>query len=99
MALVRARHRHEGLAPRRHRSGLKAVLSLATAATLALALGGWARSVSAVPAPRTLPTVTMGTTDFIVSADPAGAYDLPSWTLIYNVYQTLLQVPAGTTKI
>jgi peptide/nickel transport system substrate-binding protein len=41
----------------------------------------------------------MGTTDFIVSADPAGAYDLPSWTLIYNVYQTLLQVPPGTTKI
>lgn len=44
-------------------------------------------------------TVVMGTTDTIVSADPAGAYDLPSWTLIYNVYQTLLQVPPGTSNI
>lgn len=44
-------------------------------------------------------TVIMGTTDYIVSADPAGAYDLPSWTLIYNVFQTLLQVPPGTTNI
>jgi peptide/nickel transport system substrate-binding protein len=44
-------------------------------------------------------TVILGTTDTIVSADPAGAYDLPSWTLIYNVYQTLLQVPPGTSSI
>jgi peptide/nickel transport system substrate-binding protein len=44
-------------------------------------------------------TVILGTTDTIVSADPAGSYDLPSWTLIYNVYQTLLQVPPGTSKI
>ena len=97
MTLTRVRHRHEGQVPRRHRSGVKAVLSLATAGSLALALGGWASSVSA--APRASSTVTMGTTDFIVSADPAGAYDLPSWTLIYNVYQTLLQVPPGTTAI
>jgi peptide/nickel transport system substrate-binding protein len=44
-------------------------------------------------------TVVLGTTDTIVSADPAGAYDLPSWTLIYNVYQTLLEVPPGTSNI
>lgn len=44
-------------------------------------------------------TVILGTTDKIVSADPAGAYDLPSWTLIYNIYQTLLQVSPGTTNI
>jgi len=44
-------------------------------------------------------TVIMGTTDKIVSGDPAGAYDLPSWTWMYNVYQTLLAVPPGTTKI
>jgi peptide/nickel transport system substrate-binding protein len=44
-------------------------------------------------------TVVLGTTDTIVSADPAGAYDLPSWTLIYNVYQTLLAVPPGTSDI
>jgi peptide/nickel transport system substrate-binding protein len=44
-------------------------------------------------------TVILGTTDTIVSADPAGAYDLPSWTLMYNVYQTLLSVPPGTSDI
>lgn len=44
-------------------------------------------------------TVVLGTTDTIVSADPAGSYDLPSWTLQYNVYQTLLQVPPGTSDI
>ena len=41
----------------------------------------------------------MGTTDTIVTAEPAGADDLPSWTLMYNVYQTLLSVPAGTSNI
>jgi peptide/nickel transport system substrate-binding protein len=44
-------------------------------------------------------TVIMGTTDQIVSADPAGSYDLPSWTLQYNVYQQLLEVPPGTSDI
>jgi peptide/nickel transport system substrate-binding protein len=44
-------------------------------------------------------TVVLGTTDTIVSADPAGSYDLPSWTLQYNVFQTLLQVPPGTSDI
>src|SRR5262249_50305822 len=44
-------------------------------------------------------TVIMGTTDTIVSADPAGSYDLPSWTLQYNVYQQLLEVPPGTSNV
>jgi peptide/nickel transport system substrate-binding protein len=44
-------------------------------------------------------TVVMGTTDRIVSADPAGSYDLPSWTIIYNVYQTLLRYPPSSTTI
>src|ERR1019366_2966791 len=44
-------------------------------------------------------TVVMGTTDRIVSADPAGAYDLPSWTIVYNVYQTLLRYPPSSTSI
>ena len=44
-------------------------------------------------------TVTLGTTDRIVSLDPAGSYDLPSWTIIYNVYQTLLKYIPGTTTI
>ena len=44
-------------------------------------------------------TIVLGTTDTIVSADPAGSYDLPSWTVQYNVFQTLLQVPPGTSDI
>lgn len=44
-------------------------------------------------------TVILGTTDQIQSLDPAAAYDLPSWTVIYNVYQTPLSVPPGTSNI
>jgi peptide/nickel transport system substrate-binding protein len=44
-------------------------------------------------------TVILGTTDTIVSADPAGSYDLPSWTLQYNVFQQVLSVPPGTSDI
>ncbi|HXZ82570.1 MAG TPA: ABC transporter substrate-binding protein [Acidimicrobiales bacterium] len=44
-------------------------------------------------------TVTLGTTDRITSLDPAGSYDLPSWTIIYNVYQTLLKYIPSTTTI
>src|SRR3954452_23464276 len=39
-----------------------------------------------------------GTTDPVVSRDPAGAYDLGSQQLIGNIYQTLLSVPAGGNK-
>ena len=97
MTSVRARYRREGQSPHRHRSKVRSGLALVAAGSLALLLGGWSSSVTS-PRPASS-TVVMGTTDFIVSADPAGAYDLPSWTLIYNVYQTLLQVPPGTTKI
>jgi peptide/nickel transport system substrate-binding protein len=40
-------------------------------------------------------TVILGTTDKVVSLDPAGAYDLGSQQLIGNIYQNLLSVPAG----
>jgi peptide/nickel transport system substrate-binding protein len=43
--------------------------------------------------------VVWGTTDKPVSYDPAGAYDLPSWNVIYNVYQTLLRVDPATEKL
>jgi peptide/nickel transport system substrate-binding protein len=41
--------------------------------------------------------VVLGTTDKPTSLDPAGAYDLPSWTLIYNLYQNLLKIAPGKT--
>ena len=40
----------------------------------------------------------LGTTDKVVSLDPAGAYDLGSQQLIGNMYQNLLAVPAGGNK-
>lgn len=40
----------------------------------------------------------LGTTDKVTSLDPAGAYDLGSWTLMYNTYQTLLTIPAGENE-
>jgi peptide/nickel transport system substrate-binding protein len=43
-------------------------------------------------------TIIRGTTDQPVSYDPAGAYDLPSYDVIYNVYQNLLTIPAGGSK-
>src|SRR5215218_3436815 len=39
-----------------------------------------------------------GTTDQPVSYDPAGSYDLPSYNVIFNVYQNLMQVPPGGNK-
>lgn len=42
--------------------------------------------------------IVLGTTDTVVSLDPAGTYDLGSWTLIYNTYQNLLSIePGGNT--
>jgi peptide/nickel transport system substrate-binding protein len=38
---------------------------------------------------------TLGTTDTVVNLDPAGSYDEGSWTLAYNLFQTLLTIPAG----
>ncbi len=37
----------------------------------------------------------LGTTDTVTALDPAGSYDLGSWTLSYNIYQTLMTIPAG----
>src|SRR5919198_4808759 len=39
--------------------------------------------------------IIRGTTDQPVSYDPAGAYDLPSYDVVYAVYQNLLTIPAG----
>ncbi|WP_183093293.1 ABC transporter substrate-binding protein [Nocardioides stalactiti] len=42
---------------------------------------------------------TLGTTDTVTALDPAGSYDLGSSTLEYNLYQTLVTVPANSTEI
>jgi peptide/nickel transport system substrate-binding protein len=40
-------------------------------------------------------SITVGTTDRVVTLDPAGAYDVGSQQLIGNLYQNLLTIPAG----
>jgi peptide/nickel transport system substrate-binding protein len=40
-------------------------------------------------------TVILGTTDTAIHFDPANAYDLHSWNVIYNVYNELLTIPPG----
>ncbi|MFJ6213570.1 ABC transporter substrate-binding protein [Streptomyces sp. NPDC092296] len=42
-------------------------------------------------------SVTLGTTAVTTVYDPAGAYDLGSWLVLYNTHQTLLNFPAGAT--
>ncbi len=43
-------------------------------------------------------TIIRGTTDLPVSFDPAGAYDLPSYDVIGNVFQTVLTFRPGDTE-
>lgn len=40
-------------------------------------------------------TIIHGTTDSVVSFDPAGSYDLGSWQIAYQVYNGLLEIPPG----
>ncbi|GAA3374635.1 ABC transporter substrate-binding protein [Streptomyces sannanensis] len=39
--------------------------------------------------------ITVGTTDVVSDLDPAGAYDVGSWALYSNVYQTLMSFKPG----
>jgi peptide/nickel transport system substrate-binding protein len=43
-------------------------------------------------------TIIMGTTDTAIHFDPANAYDLHSWNIIYNVYDELMTIPPGGNK-
>ncbi|MBK1699007.1 ABC transporter substrate-binding protein [Rhodovibrio salinarum] len=42
-------------------------------------------------------TWVLGTTDQPTTYDPAGAYDLPSWNIMWNVYSFLMRIPPGET--
>ena len=42
-------------------------------------------------------TLIHGTTDSVVSFDPAGSYDLGSWTVVYNTHSGLLRIPPGSS--
>ncbi|MGC9325456.1 MAG: ABC transporter substrate-binding protein [Desulfomonilia bacterium] len=44
-------------------------------------------------------TLVYGTTEKISDMDPAHAYDFHTWEIFYNIYQGLLQYPAGETSL
>ncbi|MDX2701968.1 ABC transporter substrate-binding protein [Streptomyces sp. PA03-6a] len=43
-------------------------------------------------------SVTMGITDKVTAVDPAAGYDVGSWIVFNNVFQSLLSFPRGATK-
>ncbi len=43
--------------------------------------------------------IVLGTTDKVISLDPAGAYDMGSWTLQWNIYQALLKIKPGSADV
>jgi peptide/nickel transport system substrate-binding protein len=81
-----------------------AALSLAAAACSsskpkAASPGSGTAAGSAPAAGGKLQQVVLGTTDKVISIDPAGAYDEGSWVLQWNIYQALLKIKAGTADV
>jgi peptide/nickel transport system substrate-binding protein len=68
-------------------------------AAVAAALAGCGSKNSAPAGSSSTGNYILGTTDSsVTSLDPAGAYDLPSWTIQYNIYQQLVSYAPGSTK-
>jgi peptide/nickel transport system substrate-binding protein len=44
-------------------------------------------------------TIVYGTTEKVSDMDTAKAYDFHTWEIFYNIYQGLLQYPAGKTNL
>jgi peptide/nickel transport system substrate-binding protein len=81
------------------RTGTRAAaLGAAALATIALAACGSSKSGSSGNGSGSgSKPITIGTTDQVVSLDPAGSYDNGSLLLEDNIYQFLMRVPAGGT--
>ncbi|MFL6137973.1 MAG: ABC transporter substrate-binding protein [Frankiaceae bacterium] len=87
--------------------GIRVAVAVTAVALAAAACGGSGGGTSSAPSGTGNGTTTgggngqtiiWGSTDKPVSYDPAGAYDLPSWNVIYNVYQGLLRLDGATGK-
>ncbi|MGH3494910.1 MAG: ABC transporter substrate-binding protein, partial [Sciscionella sp.] len=72
---------------------MQAIVLLSGVAMAATACGG-----SSAGSGSTGKAVVIGTTDKVVSFDPAGSYDQGSWTPMYSMFQTLLMYKPGSTK-
>jgi peptide/nickel transport system substrate-binding protein len=73
--------------------GVAALGAVALAACGAGKSGGGSSSGSAGGKP-----ITIGTTDVVTALDPAGSYDNGSLLVETNIYQFLMNVPAGSNK-
>lgn len=40
----------------------------------------------------------LGTTESITAMDPAGSYDFGSWNMQYNIFEQLMEIPAGESE-
>lgn len=78
-----------------YRRSLRVVALLAASALAFAACAGDDDQPGQVDGEQTDATIVHGTTDSVVSLDPAGSYDLGSWTIIYNVMNGLVEIPAG----
>jgi peptide/nickel transport system substrate-binding protein len=76
-------------------AGIVALALLAAACSSSSSSSG--SETGASPANAADVTIIHGTTDTIVSLDPAGQYDFGSNQISQQVYSTLLEVPAGGT--
>lgn len=83
-------------------SGRRTALGISVVAVTAVALaacGAGKKSGSSTPAgsggSSSGKSITIGTTDQVVALDPAGSYDNGSLLLEDNIYQFLMNVPAG----
>jgi peptide/nickel transport system substrate-binding protein len=76
----------------------KKLIAVAGAAAVVAALGACG-SKNTPAAGSATGNYILGTTDTqVTSLDPAGAYDLPSWTIQYNIYQQLVTYQPNSTK-
>ncbi|MEH3034161.1 MAG: ABC transporter substrate-binding protein [Aeromicrobium erythreum] len=76
----------------KHTTRTVALLAAATVSTLGLAACGAGKSDSGGG-------LVVGTTDKVVSIDPAGSYDNGSTTVQTQVFQYLMNFPAGSTDL
>lgn len=40
----------------------------------------------------------LGTTETVTAMDPAGSYDFGSWNMQYNIFEQLMEIPAGESE-
>ncbi|NYI03973.1 ABC transporter substrate-binding protein [Allostreptomyces psammosilenae] len=79
-------------------AGIRKVTTLAVTGVLALAVTACSGDGGGGDGGGASDGVILGTTDTPSTLDPAGAYDLPSWTIYWNTFQNLLAIAPGESQ-